>query len=67
MEILTNKHKFELKVTGPTSCHLGCYFGRDNDGTLHFAPLKHIEKMIDCHVDLFGSKPKIDVMSPLEK
>ena len=49
------------------SCHLGCDFGRDDDGALHFAPRKCIEKMIDCHVNMIGSNPKLNVISPLEK
>ena len=42
-------------------------FGRDDDGTIHFAPRKHIEKMMDCHVSMFGSTPKINFITPLEK
>ena len=37
-DVLTKKHSFKLKGTGPISYHLGCDFGRDDDGTLHFAP-----------------------------
>ena len=63
VHILTNEHKFKLKVTTPTSCYLGCDFGRDDDGDLHLSPRKHIEKMIDCHVSMFGSKPKLNHQS----
>ena len=49
------------------SHHLGCDFGRDNDRTLHLCPRKNTEKMIYCHVKMFGSKSKLNVMSPLEK
>ena len=45
MSTLSTKHDFKLKGTGPISYHLGCEFGRDEDGTLHFAPRKHTEKM----------------------
>ena len=38
IDVLTNKHSFKLKVTGPISYHLGCDFGSDDDGTLHFEP-----------------------------
>ena len=49
------------------SCHLCCNFSRNDDGTLHFTPRKHIEKMIDFYLSMFGSKSKLNVMSPLEK
>lgn len=67
VDILTNEHKFKLKGTGPMLCHLGCDFARNDDGTLQFAPCKHIQKMIDCHFNMLGSKPKLNVISPLEK
>ena len=67
IDTLTNKHQFKLKGTGPMSYHLGCDFGRDEDGTLHFAPRKYIEKMEECYCSMFGSKPKQTYMSPLEK
>ena len=63
LDILTNKHKFKIKGTGTISCHLDCDFGRDDYGTLHFIPLKCVEKM----TDMFGSKPKLNCMSPLKK
>ena len=40
IDFLTNEHSFKLKGTGPISYHLGCEFGRDDDGALHFAPKK---------------------------
>jgi hypothetical protein len=64
---LENIHKFKLKGTGPISFHLGCDFFREEDGTLGFAPRKYIEKMVMEYTRLFGSKPKHNVMSPLEK
>ena len=67
IDTLINNHHFKLKGTGPMSCHLGCDFGRDEDGTLHFAPRKYIEKMEECYLSMFGSKPKQIYMSPLEK
>ena len=39
---LVSKYHFKLKDTGPMSHHLGCDFGRDEDGTLHF----HLENML---------------------
>ena len=47
--------------------HLGYDFGRDDNVTLHFAPRKHIKKMIDYHVNMLDSKPNLNFMSPLEK
>ena len=37
VDAIINNHYFKLKGTGPMSYHLGCNFGRDRDGTLHFA------------------------------
>lgn len=64
---LSTKHNFKLKGTGPISYHLGCNFGRDEDGALHFTPRKHIEKMKECYLNMFGCKPKLNCMAPLEK
>ena len=44
--ILTDKHKFKLKGTGPITYHLGCDFFREKDGTLCMAPNRYIDKMI---------------------
>ena len=38
IDSLTNKHYFKLKGMGPISYHLGCGFGRDDEGTLNFSP-----------------------------
>ena len=62
---LTNEHEFKLKGTGPMPCHLGCDFGRDDDGPLQFAPHKRIEKIIDCHFNAFGSKCELNVVPSL--
>ena len=64
--ILTDKHKFKLKGTGPITYHLGCDFFREKDGTLCMAPNKYIDKMIGTYERMFGSKPK-SAPSPLEK
>ena len=37
-DVLTNKHAFKIKGTGHISYDLGCDVGRDDDGTLNFAP-----------------------------
>ena len=47
IKTLMEEHKFKLKGTGPISFHLGCDFGRDEDGTLYYAPKKYIEKILD--------------------
>ena len=38
---------FKLKGTLPISCHLGCDFGRDDDG-LHFAPKTTLRKWLNA-------------------
>ena len=48
VDALMNKHNFNLKDTGPTYYHIGCDFGRDEDGVLHFSPRKYIEKIEEC-------------------
>ena len=67
VDTFVNKHHFKLKGTGPMSYHLGCDFGRDEDGTLHFVPRKHVEKMEECYHSMIGSTPKQTCISPLEK
>ena len=47
IKALTEEHQFKLKGTGPISFHLGCDFGRDEDGTLYYAPKKYIEKILE--------------------
>ena len=44
-----------------------CDIGRNDDGTLHFAPKRHIETMVHCYFKIFGTKPKLSLSSPLEK
>mgnify|MGYP000107799768 CR=1 FL=1 len=65
IKTLMEEHKFKLKGTGPISFHLGCDFGRDEDGTLYYAPKKYIEKILENYRRLFGSYPK-PYQSPLE-
>ena len=60
VNILTNENNFKLKGPGPISYHLGCGFRGNDDGTLHFAPRKKIEKMIDFHFNIFRSKPALN-------
>ena len=67
VDTLNNEHNFKLKGNNPIYYHLGYDFGRNENGTLHFAHRKHIDKMDDCYFNVFGSNPKLSVMSPLEK
>jgi hypothetical protein len=67
IDVLMNKHKFKLKGTGPIAFHLGCDFFRDSNGTMCMAPKRYIDKMISTYEQMFGSKPKTNVSSPLEK
>jgi hypothetical protein len=64
IDMLEKTHKFKLKGTGPIKFHLGCDFFRDKDGTLCYAPLKYIEKMLENYERIFGVKPK-QAASPL--
>ena len=66
-DVLTNKNSFELKGAGPILHHLGCDFGRDEDGTLHFLPKNCSVTMIDCYYNMFSTKPKITFSLNLEK
>lgn len=60
-------YKLKLKGTGPIKHYLGCDFNCKKDGTLHFSPKKYIDKIINIYIENFGSKPKVNVSSPLEK
>ena len=66
-DILTKKHNFKLKGTGPIAFHLGCDFYRDDEGILCLTPKTYIEKMLSTYETMFGCKPKTNVASPLEK
>jgi Reverse transcriptase (RNA-dependent DNA polymerase) len=65
-DVLENKHKFNLKGTGPIAFHLGMDFTRDEDGTLCISPTEYIEKLIKNYEKSFGIKPK-EYASPVEK
>ncbi len=52
----------KLKGTGPTSFHL-----RDEDETMCMSQRKYIEKLLGTYEHIFGSKPKQNATSPLEK
>ena len=67
VDTLVKKYEFKLKGKGPISYHTDCDFSRDEGETLHFTPRMRIEKMIDCHVNMFRSKPKTNVVFPLKK
>ena len=58
---------FKLKGTGPIEFHLGCNFGREEDGTLYFGPQKYIERLAKQYLDMFGKTPRANMSSPLEK
>ena len=47
IDVLTDKHYFKLKGTGPISYNLGCNFGRNDDGTLNVAPKKYNATIVD--------------------
>jgi hypothetical protein len=67
LDILINKYGFKLKESGEISFHLGCYFFRDEDGTLCMKPQKYISKMVQGYEQMSGCTPKRNVYSPLEK
>ena len=50
---LENQHNFKRKGTGSVTFHLGCNFFHDEEGVMCYAPLKHIEKMIDNYTHVF--------------
>jgi hypothetical protein len=62
---LVDECKFKLKGTGPIEFHLGCDFGRDEEGNLYMRPMKFIERTIASYRDMFGEKPK-ECSTPLE-
>ena len=62
------KEGFTLKGTEPTQHHLGCDFGRDDDGTLFMDPSGYITGMEEPYTTHFKVKPKAPQRnSPLEK
>ena len=65
-DALQQEHGFKLKGTGPLGYHLGCGFGRDEDGTLTMSPKLYIDRMIDNYERMFGCKPRATYSSPLE-
>jgi hypothetical protein len=67
VNILENDYKFKTKGTGPIQFHLGMDFFRESDGTLCISPVKYIEKLVKTFERMFGSPPKQNVSSPLEK
>ena len=67
LTMLMDKHKFKLKGSGPISFHLGCDFERDDDGVLCMSPKQYIDRMVSQYERMFGSKPRTNVTSPLEK
>ena len=49
--------KFRLKGLGPLSFHLGCGLRCNKDGHLVMDPVKHIDKMMAAHIQLFNAMP----------
>jgi hypothetical protein len=67
VKMLENKYSSKLKGTGKLSFHLGCDFYRDEDGIICMAPTKYIERMADNYARICRERPKLTIMSPLEK
>ena len=61
------KYKLKLKGSGPLSYHLGCNFHRDENGTLCMSSTRYIDRLTDNYTRMFGSKPRQNYTSPLEK
>ena len=69
MDALENKYKFNIKVTGPISFHLGFYLFRDSNGVLCFSSHKYIYNLFHTYMVMFGTKTKLhkSIISPLEQ
>ena len=63
---LQEKYDFALKDCEALKYHLGCDFGRDQDGTFYQSPTKYIDRIADNFARLFGKQPR-SYRSPLEK
>ena len=57
-DALKEKYKLKLKGVGPISCHLGCGYTRDEDGTLVTDPRKYVGKILQSYEKMYGEKPK---------
>jgi histone deacetylase 1/2 len=66
VDLLSTKHKFTFKGTGPIHYHLGCDYFKDHLGTQCYGPKRYIDKMVEDHTRMFGEKPK-PYSSPLER
>jgi hypothetical protein len=66
IDLLMDKYKYCLKGSGPIEFHLGCYYFRDCDGILCYAPKRYVEKMVGSYKEMFGVNPKEET-SPLVK
>ena len=67
IDLLVSKYGFKLKGTGSIQYHLGMNFFRDEDGVLCLAPRKYVTKIMMSYEEIFGEKPKLIALSPLEK
>ena len=56
-DLLEEKCKYKLKVTGIISYHLGCDFFRDDEEVICMAPKKYIEKIIGGYKNMLNKKP----------
>ncbi len=65
--VLQDNHHFKLKGSGLNSFHLCCGFERDVNGIICMSPQGYIERLFDQYVQMFGSKSKTVVTSPIEK
>ena len=57
-ELTKGPFHYKLKGSGPLKFHLGCGFGRDNDGTLHLNPERCVEKTLETFKVTFGESPR---------
>jgi hypothetical protein len=64
ISLLENKHKLELKGTGPITVHLGMNFVCDEEGEM-LSVSQYIVKMIGTYLKFFGEQPKHNVLLPL--
>ena len=65
--ISQEKHKLKLKDLGSLSYYLGCNFHQDENSTLCMKSISYIDRLIDNYTRMFGSKPKQNYTSTLEK
>jgi len=67
MPLLTSYSTSTSSSSRGIGFHLGCDFIRDDEGTMFMTPKQHMEKLLETYEQIFGSKLKQNVTSPLEK